>query len=112
MQETLDGAVLSKMAERGQIANCIVDGPFAFDNAYSEEAARIKGIDSPVAGHADILLMPNLTVGNAVSKAITYVAKKTLVAATVGAKVPIVFTSRTETEEGKLYAIALAAYLS
>lgn len=111
MQDTVDAALLAVMCQRGQIADCIVDGPFAFDNAYSEEAARIKGINSPVAGHADILLMPNLTVGNAVSKAITYVAKKTLIAATIGAKIPVIFTSRTETDKGKLYSIALASYL-
>ena len=111
MQDTVDAALLTVMASRGQIKNCIVDGPFAFDNAYSLEAARIKGIDSPVAGHADILLMPDLTVGNAVSKAISYVGKKTLIAATVGAKVPVIFTSRTESDMGKLYSIALASYL-
>ncbi len=111
MQDTVDGALLAMMSKRGQIQNCIVDGPLAFDNAYSEEAARIKGIDSPVAGKADILLMPNLTVGNAVSKAIAYVGKKTLIAATIGARVPVIFTSRTESDKGKLYSIALASYL-
>ncbi|MDL2294509.1 bifunctional enoyl-CoA hydratase/phosphate acetyltransferase [Ruminococcaceae bacterium OttesenSCG-928-D13] len=111
MPETVDAALLTMMANRGQIKNCIVDGPLAFDNAYSAEAARIKGIDSPVAGNADILLMPNLTVGNAVSKAISYVGKKNLIAATVGARVPVVFNSRTETDKGKLYSIALANYL-
>jgi len=111
MQDTVDAALLTVMAKRGQISNCIVDGPFAFDNAYSEEAAQVKGIDSPVAGNADILLMPGLTVGNAVSKAITYVGKKTLIAATIGAKVPVIFTSRTESDKGKLYSIALASYL-
>lgn len=111
MQDTVDAALLTTMARRGQIKNCIVDGPLAFDNAYSAEAAQIKGINSPVAGHADIILMPNLTVGNAVSKAITYLAKKTLVAATVGAKVPVVFNSRIESDKGKLYSIALASYL-
>lgn len=111
MPETVDAAQLTIMANRGQIKNCIVDGPLAFDIAYSAEAARIKGVDSPVASNADILLMPNLMVGNAVSKAISYVAKKILIAATVGAKVPVVFTSRTETDKGKLYSIALANYL-
>lgn len=112
MQDTVDAALLTQMARRGQIKNCIVDGPLAFDNAYDAEAARIKGIDSPVAGHADIILMPSLTVGNAVSKAIAYVAKKTLVAATIGAKIPLVFNSRTESDKGKLYSIALASYLA
>ena len=111
MQDTVDAALLTMMTNRGQIKNCIVDGPLAFDNAYSAEAAQIKGINSPVAGNADIMLMPNLTVGNSVSKAISYVAHKTLTAATVGAKVPVVFTSRTESDKGKLYSIALASYL-
>ncbi|WP_312812535.1 bifunctional enoyl-CoA hydratase/phosphate acetyltransferase [Sedimentibacter sp.] len=112
MQDTIDAAVLSKMADRGQIKGCIVDGPFAFDNAVSVEAAKAKGISGPVAGDADIIVVPNLTVGNTLTKSITYVAKKTVVAATVGAAVPIVFTSRTESVEGKLLSIALASYIS
>ncbi|WMJ78537.1 MULTISPECIES: bifunctional enoyl-CoA hydratase/phosphate acetyltransferase [unclassified Sedimentibacter] len=112
MQDTIDAAVLSKMAERGQIKGCVVDGPFAFDNAVSLEAAKAKGISGPVAGNADIIVVPNLTVGNALTKSITYVARKTVVAATVGAAVPIVFTSRTESTEGKLLSIALASYIS
>jgi len=112
MQDTIDAAALSKMADRGQIKGCIVDGPFAFDNAVSVEAAKSKGITGPVAGNADIIVVPNLTVGNTLTKSITYVAKKTVVAATVGAAVPIVFTSRTESIEGKLLSIALASYVS
>jgi phosphate butyryltransferase len=110
MRDTIDAAVLSKMADRGQIKGCVVDGPFAFDNAVSVEAAKAKGINSPVAGNADIIVVPNLTVGNTVTKAISYIAKKTVIAATVGTSVPIVFTSRTEPMEGKLLSIALAAY--
>lgn len=110
MQDTIDAAVLSKMADRGQIKGCIVDGPFAFDNAVSVEAAKAKGISSPVAGNADIIVVPNLTVGNSITKAISYIGKKTVIAATVGTSVPIVFTSRTESMEGKLLSIALAAY--
>ena len=112
MQDTIDAAVLSKMAERGQIKGCMVDGPFAFDNAVSIEAAKQKGINSPVAGNADIIVVPDLTVGNTLPKSITYIANKTVVAATVGATVPIVFTSRTESIEGKLLSIALASYVS
>jgi phosphate butyryltransferase len=112
MQDTIDAAVLSKMSERGQIQGCIVDGPFAFDNAVSFEAAKAKGISGQVAGNADIIVVPNLTVGNTLTKSITYIAKKTVVAATVGASVPIVFTSRTESIEGKLLSIALASYVS
>ncbi|MBS7526737.1 bifunctional enoyl-CoA hydratase/phosphate acetyltransferase [Fusibacter paucivorans] len=110
MQDTIDAAILSKMCDRGQIKDCIVDGPFAFDNAISEEAARHKGILGDVAGHADIVVVPNLLVGNALTKSITYIAGKKVVAATVGANVPVVFTSRTESTEGKLLSIALATY--
>lgn len=112
MQETIDAAVLSKMAERGQIKGCLVDGPFALDNAVSVEAAAAKGIKGEVAGHADILLVPNLTVGNTLTKSIAYIAKKTVLAATVGTAAPIIFTSRTESMEGKLLSIALAVYIS
>lgn len=112
MQDTLDAAALSKMADRGQIKGCAVDGPFAFDNAVSPEAAAHKGIGGPVAGKADILVVPNLTVGNTLSKSILFVAKKRIASATVGAAVPIVFTSRTDSIDGKLLSIALAAYVS
>ncbi len=112
MQDTIDAAVLSKMADRGQIKGCVVDGPFAFDNAVSVESAEAKGINSPVAGKADIIVVPNLTVGNTVTKAISFIAKKTVIAATVGTFVPIIFTSRTESMEGKLLSIALATYTS
>jgi len=110
MQDTMDAAVLSKMNDRGQIKGCIVDGPLAFDNAVSVEAAKAKGISGPVAGNADIIVVPNLTVGNSVTKAISFIGKKTVIAATVGTSVPIIFTSRTETMEGKLLSIALAVY--
>jgi phosphate butyryltransferase len=90
----------------------VVDGPLAFDNAISKEAAQAKGIASEVAGNADIILVPNLAVGNALTKAITYIANKTVIAATVGAAAPLVFTSRTESKQGKLLTIALAVYSS
>lgn len=112
MNDTLEAAALSKMAERNQISGCIIDGPLAFDNAVSKEAAAAKKITSPVAGQADILVVPNLTVGNILTKSFTYVAQKTVVAAMVGTAVPIVFTSRTESLEGKLLSIALATYIS
>lgn len=110
MQETIDAAILSKMADRGQIKGCLLDGPLAFDNAISKEAAIAKKIGGEVAGNADIIIVPSLTVGNTLTKSITYIAKKTVVAATTGAAIPIVFTSRTESMEGKLLSIALAAY--
>lgn len=110
IQDSVDAAILSKMNDRGQIKGCIVDGPLAFDNAVSKEAAEIKGIKSPVAGQADIILVPNLSVGNALTKSITYVAEKEVIGATVGTRVPVVFTSRTESLEGKLLSIALTVY--
>lgn len=112
IQDTIDAAVLSKMADRGQIKGCIVDGPFAFDNAVSVDAANIKGISSPVAGNADIIIVPNLTVGNTLTKSISYIARKTVAAAIVGASVPIIMTSRTDSTEAKLLSIALAIYVS
>ena len=112
MQDTVDAAILSKMNDRGQIKGCVVDGPFAYDNAVSESVAKQKGLTGEVAGQADILLVPNLTVGNVLVKALVHTAKKTQISATIGAGVPLVFTSRTETLEGKLLAIALASYIS
>jgi phosphate butyryltransferase len=112
MQETIDAAVLSKMADRKQIKGCIVDGPLALDNAVSSEAAQAKGISGPVAGNADVVVVPSITVGNALTKTLTYLAKQTVIAATMGAAVPIVFNSRTESIDGKLISIALAAYIS
>ncbi|MCF6464928.1 phosphate butyryltransferase [Clostridium sp. Cult2] len=112
MQDTVDAALLSKMTDRGQIKGCEVDGPFAFDNAISQEAAKTKGITSTVAGNADIILVPNLTVGNTLTKAISYIGKKKVAAATVGTSVPIIFTSRTASMEEKLLSIALAVYTS
>lgn len=110
IQDSMDAAILSKMNDRGQIKDCIVDGPLAFDNAISKSAAKAKGISSPVAGQADIILVPNLSVGNALTKSISYIAEKEVIGATVGTKVPIVFTSRTESIEGKLLSIALTVY--
>jgi phosphate butyryltransferase len=110
MPETVDAAILSKMAERGQITGCYVDGPLAFDNIISKQAAIAKGINSRVAGNADIVLVPNLVTGNALSKAFNFVANRTSIAATVGATIPVVFNSRTESVEGKLLSIALASY--
>lgn len=110
IQDSVDAAILSKMNDRGQITGCIVDGPLAFDNAISKEAAETKGIKGPVAGQADVILVPNLSVGNALTKSITYIAEKEVIGATVGTRVPVVFTSRTESIEGKLLSIALTVY--
>lgn len=112
MPDTLDAAVLSKMADRGQIEHAIVDGPFALDNAISVTAARQKKIGGEVAGRADIVLVPNLQVGNVIHKGLTYLANKKTGAAVMGARVPIVMTSRADTIDTKLYSIAIATYIS
>lgn len=108
MQATLDAAILSKMAERGQITGAIIDGPLALDNAISIEAAKHKGIESKVAGNADILLVPSIEVGNVLYKSIVYFAKAKVGAVLTGAKVPVVLTSRSDSHETKLNSIMLA----
>ncbi|WP_456278350.1 phosphate butyryltransferase [Bacillus sp. AK128] len=108
MQATLDGAILSQMQARGQIKGCIVDGPLALDNAVSLDAAKHKGISSDVAGHADILLVPTIEVGNVLYKSLIYFAKAKVGAVIAGAKAPIVLTSRADSAESKLYSLALA----
>jgi phosphate butyryltransferase len=109
MQPTLDAAVLSKMNDRGQIKGCIVDGPFAIDNALSEEAAEHKGIKSPVAGKADIILVPNIETGNVMYKTLTYTSNAKNGGILAGAAAPVILTSRSDSHESKLYSIALAS---
>ena len=109
---TLDAAALAKMSDRGQIKGCVVDGPFALDNAVSEEAAKTKGIRSPVAGNADILLVPNIESGNLVGKVMTYLAKERGAGVVLGARKPIVLTSRFDSMETKLLSIALGAVVA
>lgn len=108
MQATLDAAALTLMNKRGQITDCIVDGPLALDNAVSQFAAEYKGIKSDVAGRADILLVPTIEVGNTLYKSLIYFAKAKVGAVIAGAKVPIVLTSRSDTADSKLYSLALA----
>ncbi len=108
MEATLDAAALTQMNNRGQIKNCVVDGPLALDNAVSMEAAEHKGIGGQVAGQADILLVPNIETGNALYKSLIYFARAKVGAVIAGAKAPIVLTSRADTAESKLYSIALA----
>jgi phosphate butyryltransferase len=110
--DTMEAAVLSKMCDRGQIKGCLVDGPFALDNAISPEAAAMKKVKSPVAGVADVLVAPNLQVGNVLTKALTYFGGLDVAAAVVGATAPIIMTSRTDSKRNKLLSIALAAYVS
>lgn len=108
MQATLDAAILSQMQSRGQIRDCIVDGPLALDNAVSLEAAHHKGISGEVAGQADILLVPTIEVGNVLYKSLIYFARAKVGAMIAGAKAPIVLTSRADSAESKLYSLALA----
>ncbi|OYV75680.1 MAG: phosphate acetyl/butaryl transferase [Chromatiales bacterium 21-64-14] len=105
---TIDAACLSKMAQRGQIGGAVVDGPLAFDNAISREAARIKGIESEVCGDVDILLAPDLVAGNILVKDLEYLAGATLAGVVVGARVPIILTSRSDPQAARLASAALA----
>ncbi|MFL6562777.1 MAG: phosphate butyryltransferase [Bacillus sp. (in: firmicutes)] len=108
MQATLDAAALTVMNKRGQITGCLVDGPLGLDNAVSTLAAQHKGIDSGVAGNADILLVPTIEVGNVLYKSLVYFANAKVGAVIAGAKAPIVLTSRSDSAESKLYSLALA----
>ncbi|MBM7604572.1 phosphate butyryltransferase [Metabacillus crassostreae] len=108
MQATIDAAALTIMNKRGQIKNCLIDGPLALDNAISLDAAELKGISSPVAGQADILFVPSIETGNVLYKSLIYFAKAKVGAVIAGAKAPIVLTSRSDTSESKLYSLALA----
>jgi phosphotransacetylase len=107
MQATIDAAVLCKMADRGQITGGILDGPLAFDNAVSEEAARIKKISSPVAGKANILLVPDLEAGNILAKQLEYLAGANGAGIVLGARVPIVLTSRADSARNRLTSAAV-----
>lgn len=108
---TVDAACLAKMAERGQIQHAIVDGPLAFDNAISAQSAAIKGIQSPVAGAVDILLVPDLVSGNILAKDLEYLANASLAGIVMGARVPIILTSRADPPRARLVSAALAALL-
>lgn len=112
MPATIDASSLSKMNDRGQIKGCIIDGPLALDNAISEEAAAHKGITSPVAGKADIILVPNIEAGNIMYKTLTFISNCKNGGILVGASVPVVLTSRSDSHESKLYSIALAALVA
>lgn len=112
MEATLDAALLSKMNQREQIKNCIIDGPLAFDNAVSIESARHKGIKSEVAGDTDLLLMPDIEVGNVLYKSLVFFAKAKVASVILGALVPIVLTSRSDSEQAKYDSILLAAAAS
>ncbi len=106
---SVDGAILSKMAERGQIKGGYVDGPLAMDNAVDLEAARTKGIKSMVAGRAEVLVAPNLDSGNMLAKELTFIAHAEGAGVVMGAKVPIILTSRSDGDEARLASCAVAA---
>jgi len=109
---TLEAAVLCKMADRGQITGGVLDGPLAFDNAISAEAAKTKGINSPVAGVADILLVPDLESGNMLAKQLSFLANADAAGIVLGAKVPIILTSRADNLRSRLASCAVAALLA
>ncbi len=109
MAATTDAAIITMMYKRKQIKGCIIDGPLAFDNAVSKEAAEHKGIESEVAGEADLIFAPNIEVANALYKSFTYMGGSTVAAIILGASVPIVLTSRADSDRSKLMSIALAA---
>jgi phosphate acetyltransferase len=105
---TIDAAALCKMAERGQITGGILDGPLAFDNAIDPEAAKIKGITSAVAGRAQILVVPDLEAGNMLAKNLTFLAKADAAGMVLGARVPIILTSRADSVRSRLASCAVA----
>ncbi len=106
---TLDAAILAKMAERGQIKGGVVDGPLAMDNAIDMEAAKTKGITSLVAGRAEILIVPNLESGNMLAKELSFIAHAEAAGIVLGAKVPVILTSRADNEKARLASCAVAA---
>lgn len=107
MPDTMDAVALEEMNKNGEITDCIVGGPFALDNAVSLEAAKHKGIDHPVAGNADILLAPDIEAGNILYKSMVFFANAKNAGIIVGAKAPVILTSRADSDEAKLYSIAL-----
>jgi phosphotransacetylase len=108
MPATIDAAALCKMAERGQITGAILDGPLAFDNAISKEAAKTKGIESDVAGDPDILLTPDLESGNILAKQLTFLANADSAGIVLGARVPIILTSRADSVRSRSASCAVA----
>ncbi|MBN8746217.1 Phosphate acetyltransferase [Xylophilus ampelinus] len=112
MAATLDAAALCKMAERGQIAGGVLDGPLAFDNAVSAAAARVKGIESPVAGRADVLVVPDLESGNMLAKQLEYMGDAATAGIVLGARVPIVLTSRADARDTRMASCAIAVLLA
>lgn len=109
---TIEAAALCKMVDRRQITGALVDGPLALDNAIDPEAARIKGIDSPVAGHANVLIVPDLEAGNMLAKSLTFLAGADAAGIVLGARVPIILTSRADSVMTRLASAAVAALVA
>jgi len=112
IQSTLEAAALCKMADRGQITGALLDGPLAMDNAISKEAAAIKKIKSAVAGDADILLVPDLEAGNILAKQLTFMANADAAGIVLGARVPIILTSRADNLHARMASCAVAVILA
>ncbi|MFA6670800.1 MAG: bifunctional enoyl-CoA hydratase/phosphate acetyltransferase [Bacillota bacterium] len=112
MQATVDAAKLKEMSDAGEFGDAVVDGPLSFDLAFSKEAAKHKGVKSPVAGEADVLLVPAIEVGNGIGKCMTYFAGAQSAGVVMGAKAPIVLVSRADTHQAKLYSIALGSVVA
>lgn len=109
MPETIDAGMLKKMNESGEIKNCIIEGPISYDLVMSKESAIIKGFDSPITGDADILVVPNMTTGNILGKSLIFSAGAKMAGLIIGAKVPIVLTSRGASVEEKYLSLVLSA---
>jgi len=112
MPSTLEAAALCKMADRGQIRGAVLDGPLALDNAINLHAARLKNIESPVAGRANILLVPDLNAGNMLAKSLSFLADADAAGIVLGARVPIVLTSRADSVEAKQTSCAVAVLVA
>ncbi len=112
MPATLDAEALVKMNESGELTGCVVGGPFALDNAVSKEAAAHKGVTHPGAGDADILLVPTIEAGNILYKGLTFLAESESAGIILGAKAPIVLTSRADSDQSKMYSIALSVLMA
>jgi phosphate acetyltransferase len=112
VESTIEAAALCKMVDRGQITGAVMDGPLALDNAINPKAAAIKGIHSPVAGRANVLLVPDLEAGNMLAKSLTFLAGADAAGIVVGARVPIVLTSRADSELTRLASCAVAALVT
>jgi phosphate acetyltransferase len=109
---TIEAAALCKMADRGQITGGVLDGPLAFDNAISKDAARTKGIQSEVAGDPDILLAPDLEAGNILAKQLTFLANADSAGLVLGARVPVILTSRADSVRSRIASCAVAVLVA